>query len=75
MRVVEIGSGVLLVGIGLLLVTGRLTIIAQYFSKLVPRPGADRLEALARARVGPAPPGSPVFPIMECAPASSPSSS
>ena len=36
MRVVEVASGVLLVGIGLLLVTGRLTIIAQYFSKLFP---------------------------------------
>ncbi len=36
MRVVEIASGVLLVGIGVLLVTGRLTIIAQYFSKLFP---------------------------------------
>jgi len=29
-------SGVLLVGIGLLLVTNRLTIIAQYFSRLFP---------------------------------------
>jgi cytochrome c-type biogenesis protein len=36
MRVVEIASGVLLVGIGLLLVTGRLTLIAQYFSRLFP---------------------------------------
>jgi cytochrome c-type biogenesis protein len=36
MRAVEIASGVLLVGIGLLLVTGHLTIIAQYFSKLFP---------------------------------------
>ncbi len=36
MRVVEIVSGVLLVGIGLLLVTGRLTVIAQYFSRLFP---------------------------------------
>ncbi len=36
MRVVEVVSGVLLVGIGLLLVTNRLTIIAQYFSRLFP---------------------------------------
>ena len=36
MRVVEILSGVLLVGIGLLLVTDRMTLIAQYFSRLFP---------------------------------------
>jgi cytochrome c-type biogenesis protein len=36
MRAIEIASGLLLVGVGLLLVTGRLTIIAQYFSKLFP---------------------------------------
>jgi cytochrome c-type biogenesis protein len=36
MRAVEIGSGALLVGIGLLLVTNRLTLIAQWFSKLFP---------------------------------------
>ncbi len=36
MRAVEIGSGALLVGIGLLLVTGRLTLIAQWFSRLFP---------------------------------------
>ncbi len=36
MRAVEIASGVLLIGIGLLLVTDRLTIIARYFTKLFP---------------------------------------
>jgi cytochrome c-type biogenesis protein len=36
MRVVEVVSGVLLVGIGLLLVTDRMTLISQYFSKLFP---------------------------------------
>ncbi len=36
MRAVEIVSGVLLVGIGLLLVTDRMTLIAQYFSRLFP---------------------------------------
>ncbi len=36
MRVVEVASGVLLVGIGLLLVTGRLTVLAQYFSRIFP---------------------------------------
>ena len=36
MRAVEIVSGVLLVGIGLLLVTDRMTLISQYFSKLFP---------------------------------------
>jgi cytochrome c-type biogenesis protein len=36
MRAIEVGSGALLVGIGLLLVTGRLSLIAQYFSKLFP---------------------------------------
>jgi cytochrome c-type biogenesis protein len=36
MRLVEVVSGVLLVGIGLLLVTDRMTLIAQYFSKLFP---------------------------------------
>ncbi len=36
MRVVEIVSGALLVGVGVLLVTDRLTLIAQYFNKLFP---------------------------------------
>ena len=36
MRIVEIVSGVLLVGIGVLLVTDRMTLISQYFSKLFP---------------------------------------
>jgi hypothetical protein len=36
MRVVEIASGVLLVGVGLLLVTDRLSVIAQWFTKLFP---------------------------------------
>ncbi len=36
MHAVEIASGVLLVGIGLLLVTDRLTLIARYFTKLFP---------------------------------------
>jgi cytochrome c-type biogenesis protein len=36
MHVVEVASGVLLVGIGLLLVTNRLTLIASWFSRLFP---------------------------------------
>jgi hypothetical protein len=36
MRVVEVVSGVLLVGVGLLLVTNRLTVIAQWFTKAFP---------------------------------------
>jgi cytochrome c-type biogenesis protein len=36
MRAVEIVSGVLLVGVGLLLVTNRLTLIAQWFTKAFP---------------------------------------
>jgi cytochrome c-type biogenesis protein len=36
MHAVEVASGVLLVGVGLLLLTDRLTLIAQYFSKLFP---------------------------------------
>ena len=36
MRTVEIVSGALLVGVGLLLVTDRLTLIAQYFTKMFP---------------------------------------
>jgi cytochrome c-type biogenesis protein len=36
MRVVEVASGVLLIGVGLLLVTDRLTLIAQWFTKLFP---------------------------------------
>jgi cytochrome c-type biogenesis protein len=36
MRAVEIASGVLLVGVGLLLVTNRLTLIAQWFTKMFP---------------------------------------
>jgi len=36
MRLVEIGSGVLLIGVGLLLITDRLTLLAQYLSKLFP---------------------------------------
>ena len=36
MRAVEIVSGALLLGVGLLLVTDRLTLLAQYFSKLFP---------------------------------------
>ena len=36
MRAVELASGALLVGVGLLLVTDRLTVLAQYFSKLFP---------------------------------------
>ncbi|MEO8362265.1 MAG: cytochrome c biogenesis CcdA family protein [Vicinamibacteria bacterium] len=36
MRAVEIVSGVLLIGVGLLLVTDRLSVLAQYFSKLFP---------------------------------------
>ena len=43
MRAVEIVSGVLLIGVGLLLVTNRLTLIAQWFTKAVPGPGHDRL--------------------------------
>ena len=33
MRAVEIVSGVLLIGVGLLLVTDRLTLIAQWFTR------------------------------------------
>lgn len=36
MRAVEIASGALLIGVGLLLVTDRLTVIAQWFTKLFP---------------------------------------
>jgi hypothetical protein len=36
MRAVEIASGGLLVAVGLLLVTDRLTILAVYFSRLFP---------------------------------------
>ena len=36
MRAVEVASGVLLVAVGLLLVTDRLTLIAAWFSKLFP---------------------------------------
>jgi hypothetical protein len=36
MRTVEIVSGALLVGVGLLLVTNRLTLIAQWFTKAFP---------------------------------------
>jgi len=36
MRAVEIVSGVLLIGVGLLLVTNRLTLIAQWFTKMFP---------------------------------------
>jgi len=36
MRTVEVVSGALLVGVGLLLVTDRLTVIAQYFTKMFP---------------------------------------
>jgi len=36
MRAVEVVSGALLVGVGLLLVTDRLTLIAQYFTRLFP---------------------------------------
>jgi cytochrome c-type biogenesis protein len=36
MKVVEYVSGALLVGVGLLLVTDRLAVLAQYFSKLFP---------------------------------------
>ena len=36
MRAVEIASGVLLIGVGLLLVTDRLTVLAQYLSKMFP---------------------------------------
>lgn len=36
MHTVEVFSGVLLIGVGLLLVTDRLTLLAQYFSKLFP---------------------------------------
>jgi cytochrome c-type biogenesis protein len=36
MRAVEVVSGVLLVGVGLLLVTDRLTVIAQWFTKMFP---------------------------------------
>jgi cytochrome c-type biogenesis protein len=36
MRAVEIVSGVLLIGVGLLLVTDRLTLLAQWFTKLFP---------------------------------------
>ncbi len=36
MRAVEIASGALLVGVGVLLVTDRLTLVARYFTKLFP---------------------------------------
>jgi cytochrome c-type biogenesis protein len=36
MKAVEYVSGALLVGVGLLLLTDRLTVLAQYFSKLFP---------------------------------------
>ena len=44
MRAVEVASGALLIGVGLLLVTDRLTLIAQWFSKVFPGPGHDRLD-------------------------------
>jgi len=36
MRTIEVVSGALLVAVGILLVTDRLTLIAQYFSKAFP---------------------------------------
>ena len=36
MRKVEIASGVLLIGVGLLLVTDRLSVIAQWFTRMFP---------------------------------------
>jgi hypothetical protein len=36
MRAVEYVAGALLVGVGLLLVTNRLTLLANYFSRLFP---------------------------------------
>jgi cytochrome c-type biogenesis protein len=36
MRIIEYVAGALLVGVGLLLVTNRLTVLAIYFSKLFP---------------------------------------
>jgi hypothetical protein len=36
MRVIEMVSGALLVGVGLLLVTDRLSLLAQYFAKMFP---------------------------------------
>jgi len=36
MRAIEVVSGVLLVGVGLLLVTDRLTLIAQWFTRMFP---------------------------------------
>jgi len=36
MRAIEVVSGALLVGVGLLLVTDRLTLLAQYFAKAFP---------------------------------------
>jgi cytochrome c-type biogenesis protein len=36
MRAIEVGAGVLLVGVGVLLLTDRLTLLAQYFSKAFP---------------------------------------
>ena len=43
MRAVEVVSGVLLIGVGLLLVTDRLTLIAQWFTKLFPGLRHDRV--------------------------------
>jgi cytochrome c-type biogenesis protein len=36
MRAIEVGAGALLVGVGVLLLTDRLTLLAQYFSKAFP---------------------------------------
>jgi hypothetical protein len=36
MRAIEIVSGAMLVGVGLLLVTNRLTLIAQWFTRAFP---------------------------------------
>jgi cytochrome c-type biogenesis protein len=36
MRAIEVAAGVVLVGVGVLLVTDRLTLIAQYFVKAFP---------------------------------------
>ncbi len=36
MRVVEVASGALLIGVGLLLVTDRLTLIAQWMTRAFP---------------------------------------
>ncbi len=36
MRAIEVGAGALLVGVGVLLLTDRLTLLARYFSKAFP---------------------------------------